>query len=487
MSVPHRAAGRDRDRPWRALLGLAAIALLATCATNPVTGESELSLVSEKDEIALGRQNAASTVQAIGLIPDSSVQRYVSTLGKTLAAHTERPSLPWSYQAVDDPAVNAFALPGGFVFVTRGLLTHINNEAELATVLGHESGHVAAKHSVHQMSEAEVAQLGLGVGMAVSKQVAQYGQYAQQGLQVLFLKFSRDDETQADALGFRYAMADGYDVRQMIPVFQMLDGVTKEAGGQKLPEWESTHPDPGNRVTATEARLAKVGQVDWSQYKVGRDQYLKMIDGMVYGQNPRNGYFENTLFLYPDGKLQIQFPSGWQTQNTADAVMAGSPQQDAIIELRAVAGTPADAAQKFASTQGVTIGRSASGQVHGLSALEREFSVQQEGQSPVQGIAAFIDYGGTTYRILSYAAAATAGNYVSAFEQTITSFGPLTDPKALAIQPKRVRLVRVPTAMTITEFNAQYPSSIPVEELALINGLPSTAAIPAGTTIKRIE
>ena len=175
MSVPHRAAGRDRHRSWRALIVLAAIALLATCATNPVTGESELSLVGEKDEIAMGRQNAASTAQAIGLIPDSSVQRYVSTLGKTLAAHTERPSLPWSYQAVDDPAVNAFALPGGFVFVTRGLLTHINNEAELATVLGHESGHVAAKHSVHQMSEAEVAQLGLGVGMAVSKQVAQYG------------------------------------------------------------------------------------------------------------------------------------------------------------------------------------------------------------------------------------------------------------------------------------------------------------------------
>src|SRR5262249_9713123 len=255
-------------------------------------------------------------------------------------------------------------------------------------------GHVAAKHSVHQMSEAEVAQLGLGIGMAISKQVAQYGQYAQEGLQVLFLKFSRDDESQADALGFKYAMADGYDVRQMVPVFEMLDGVTQLSGGQRLPEWESTHPDPGNRVKATEDRLAKAGVVDWTNYKVGRDAYLKLIDGMAYGENPRNGFFQSGLFMHPDLKFQIQFPSGRATQNTADAVMAGSPQKDALIELRAVKGGSAQAAKDFASQQGVTVGKSVNGQVHGLPATEEEFAVQQtQDQGALQGIVAFIDYG----------------------------------------------------------------------------------------------
>jgi predicted Zn-dependent protease len=472
-------------RSIRLLAALAAALVAATCATNPVTGKSELSLISEKDEIAMGKQAAASTVQTIGVIPDSSVQTYVSHLGKELAAHTERPNLPWQFVAVDDPVVNAFALPGGYIFVTRGILTHMNNEAELATVLGHESGHVAAKHSVQQMSQAEVAQLGLGIGMAVSPEIAKYGQVAQAGLQVLFLKFSRDDESQADALGFKYALADGYDVRQMVPVFEMLDGVTKLAGGSQLPEWESTHPNPGNRVTATQGRLTKV-TVNLSSYKVNREAYLRHIDGMVYGENPRNGFFQNGLFLQPDLKFQIRFPDGWATQNQADAVMAASKQQDAVIELRQVQGTASAAAQQFFSQQGTTAGASASGGLHGLPSVVREFGAQTQDQAPVRGIAAFVEYNGATYRILTYSTAEQYANYAPAFQQTIQSFDRLTDPAALNVRPKHVRIVRVPRAMTLEEFNAQSPSSISIDELALINGVEKGATIPAGQSIKRV-
>jgi predicted Zn-dependent protease len=232
--------------------------LLTTCATNPVTGKSELALVSEAQEIEMGKQGAAEVAQTIGLYPDPAVQAYVSRLGLTLAARTQRPNLPWQYQVVDDPAVNAFALPGGFIFVTRGLLTSITNEAELASVLGHESGHVAARHSVQQISRTEVAQFGLGLGSILSPDVAKYGDVAGAGLSVLFLKFSRDDETQADQLGFGYALADGYDVRQMVDVFKMLDSEEKLGGGGRLPEWQSTHPDPGNRIKATQTRLSAV-------------------------------------------------------------------------------------------------------------------------------------------------------------------------------------------------------------------------------------
>src|SRR4029077_12899491 len=137
---------------------------LAGCARNPATGHNELMLVSESQEVAMGQQYDSQVVATIGLYPDPALQSYIQTLGKKLAATSERPNLPWTFRVVDDPAVNAFAIPGGFVYVTRGLLAHMANEAELATVVGHEIGHVTARHTAHAMSEQQVAGLGLAIG-----------------------------------------------------------------------------------------------------------------------------------------------------------------------------------------------------------------------------------------------------------------------------------------------------------------------------------
>lgn len=458
--------------------------LLTTCATNPVTGKSELALVSEAQEIDMGKQGAADVAQSIGLYQDAAVQAYVSRLGLTLAARTERPNLPWQYQVVDDPAVNAFALPGGYIFVTRGLLTHITNEAELATVLGHESGHVAARHSVQQISREQVAQLGLGIGSILSPTVAKYGQVAGAGLSVLFLKFSRDDETQADQLGFRYALADGFDVRQMVAVFQMLDSEEKLSGGGRLPEWQSTHPDPGNRIKVTEERLTTVTE-DLTTKKVGREEFLKIIDGMIYGVNPRLGFFQGPLFLHPDLKFQFRFPDGWQTQNGTDAVIGGSSAQDAMIELRGAPGSAAQASQTFFTQQGLQAGSVGKTSIHGFPAVTGEFSAQSD-QTAVHGIAAFVEYGGTTYELLAYSTSDKFSAYAPLFQQSIGSFDRLTDAKALAAQPMRLKLERAPRAMTLAQFNSQFPSSVPAEEVAVINGVGPTDQLQAGQTVKRV-
>ena len=184
---------------------------VATCATNPVTGRRELSLVSESQEIAMGREYSAQVAQEMGVYPDSAVQAYASRLGREIAVTTERPKLPWTFTVMDDPQVNAFALPGGYIFITRGILTHMNSEAELASVLGHEIGHVTARHSVQQMTRQQLAQIGLMAGAIASDRIAQNLGMISQGLGVLFLKYGRDDESQADGLGFRYALTDGYD------------------------------------------------------------------------------------------------------------------------------------------------------------------------------------------------------------------------------------------------------------------------------------
>jgi predicted Zn-dependent protease len=177
--------------------------MVAACATNPATGKKELILVSEDQEVQMGQAEAKRTISQLGAYADSELQNYVSSIGKKLAAVSERPQLPWTFTIVDDPQVNAFALPGGPIFITRGILAHMGSEAELAGVLGHEIGHVTARHSASQMSRAQLAQIGLGLGTVLRPDLAQFAGLASTGLQVLFLKYSRDDESEADMLGFR--------------------------------------------------------------------------------------------------------------------------------------------------------------------------------------------------------------------------------------------------------------------------------------------
>ncbi|HZA12926.1 MAG TPA: M48 family metalloprotease, partial [Myxococcaceae bacterium] len=194
------------------LIHLVLISALAApgCVKNPATGERQLSLISQEQEIALGQQAKQEVAQSIGLYDSSELQSYVSGLGKKLAAASERPALPWSFQVVDDASVNAFALPGGPIFVTRGILTHLNSEAELAAVLGHEIGHVTGRHAANMISKQQLAQLGLGIGtILLPEGLRGLGQLAGAGMGLMFLKYGRDAENQADELGFRYTLKTG--------------------------------------------------------------------------------------------------------------------------------------------------------------------------------------------------------------------------------------------------------------------------------------
>src|SRR5467141_5005382 len=276
----------------RTFLPLLTLALVA-CVRNPATGKMELNLVSEPQEVELGKQAKVEPEQAYGVYKEKpELNSYVESVGKTLAVHSDRPNLPYSYEVIDDSSVNAFALPGGPIFITRGILGHLNSEAQMAAVLGHETGHVAARHSANQMSKQQVAQIGLGIGSVLSPTVASAAQVASAGLQLLFLKYSREDETQADELGFRFMTKVGYDPSQMIPLFQMLEGVSKQAGAGKTPEWLQTHPNPGNRLAATQQRLKTELKGSTEGMKVEREKYLQLIDGIAFGEDPRQGFFK---------------------------------------------------------------------------------------------------------------------------------------------------------------------------------------------------
>ena len=446
------------------------VVLAAACATNPVTGKSELSLVSESQEIEMGKQSEQQVAQSIGYYNDAAIQSYVSAIGKKMAAASERPQLPWEFHVVNDASVNAFALPGGFIHVTRGLMTAVTNEAELATVVGHEIGHVTNRHSVQQISRAQVAQLGLGVGMILRPDLQPLGSALGSGLGILFLKYSRDAENQADLAGFRYALNQNYDVRQMLNMFQTLEGVSALSGGGKLPEWLATHPNPENRAQTTQARLDTLHK-DLTHAIVGREEYMQRLKGMVYGDDPRQGYFKGTTFLHPDLRFQLAFPDGWKTQNSPEAVVAVSPKQDAIVQLSLAGQTaPEQAARQFLSQQGVKPGQGSTQPINGLPAASSYFAAQTE-QGQIEGLVSFLSYRGTTYGIMAYTGAGNLGTYDDAFRRAIGSFRELSDPSALNVQPARVELVSLDQDMTVAQFNQKYPSSIPIAEVALINGV----------------
>ncbi|MGH2709359.1 MAG: M48 family metalloprotease, partial [Actinomycetota bacterium] len=350
----------------------------------------------------------------------------------------------------------------------------------MASVVGHEIGHVTARHSVQQISKAQLATLGLGVGSILSSDVAQFAGVLSQGLGLLFLKYGRDAENQADDLGFKYALGQNYDVREMAEVFQTLDRVGQASGGGKLPEWLSTHPNPENRVAKTEERIAKLSR-DLSNTTIDREEYLRHIQGMTFGEDPRQGFFEGSKFYHPDLRFQLTFPDGWQTQNTAQAVLAGSPNKDAIIQLSlAGKGSPREAAQQFLSQEGVRAGDGSTSSINGLPAASSYFEAQTQ-DGAVQGLVSFISYGGNTYGLLAYTPAGKLRGYDQVFRSSIGSFSELRNSAALNVKPAKVELVKLTREMTLEQFNAQYPSTIPIEHLAIINELEGPAAeIPAG-------
>ena len=465
-----------------ALAGVTAVAsatTFAACATNPVTGRRELALVSEAQEIEMGQQGAQEVERSIGLVQDQALQDYVQRIGAALAARSQRPNLPWRFRVVDDPTPNAFALPGGFIYVTRGLLALMQNEAELASVLGHEIGHVTARHSVQQISRQQVAQLGLGVGAILSPTVAQLGDLAGTGLGLLFLKYGRDDERQADQLGFDYALALRYDVREMADVFEQLRRAGEAAGASPVPSWASTHPDPGERAQ-TAARRAAEATVPVSQLRDGAREFLARIDGLTYGEDPRDGYFRNGRFVHPTLRFTLALPQGWRAQNTPQAVIASSPQQDAAMQLTlAQGGSPEQAARAFLSQQGIRPGQATSVTVNGVPAVASYFEAAAE-QGTITGFVAFFGHGGRTYQVLGYAPSQRFGAYDQIVRASVGSFAPLTDPALIDVQPTRLDVVTLPAPTTPAELARRYPSA-PAELLALLNQAPSvTTAIPAG-------
>jgi len=465
---------------------------ITSCAVNPVTGEKQLMLMSEQQEIQLGAEYDPQVIATFGEYKIEPMLTFVQARADEMGKISHRPNLEYHVRILDSPVVNAFAVPGGYIYFTRGILTQFNNEAELVGVLGHEMGHITARHSVSQQSKQQLGQLLLIGGMIASEKFAPYAEYAMQGMQLLFLKFSRDNERQADTLGVAYSSLIGYDARKMADFFQVLQKMSMPDGQGGVPTFLSTHPSPVDRYEYVKQEAEQwQDSLDYDSWKVNSDHYLQMIDGMVYGEDPRQGYVEGSVFYHPELEFSFSFPGGWELQNQPAQVIMAPAGGKALMVFTLVQASSLDEAAKSTINQlELEMTESNHTTVNGLPAIQtlsrqvtRDPSSGQEQTNMVMSY--FISYDKNIYVFHGVTAEADYDTYSTDFKRNMTSFSKLSDPSKLNREPVRIRIKKVQRTSTLANaFRYFGVDQNKMEELALLNNLELTDQVQTGRLIK---
>ncbi|PTR10150.1 putative Zn-dependent protease [Nitrosospira sp. Nsp5] len=484
------------------IVALSTILLFAGCAINPVTGSRNFTLMSEADEMNKGRQAAAEIQKKYDNYDLPALQNYVNTVGQKLAKKSHRPQLEYHFTVVDSPQVNAFALPGGYIYVTRGILAYLNSEAELAAVLGHEIGHVTARHSVRQYSAATAANAAATVGGLVAGIfMPQLGGQLAQGFQsllgftgsALLSGYGRSHELEADRLGAEYLARSGYDPQAMIKVIGVLKNqelfdieVAKQEGREprRYHGIFATHPDNDTRlqevVSEANQYIEPAGTDD------RRAEFLRQTDGMVFGDAVNQGVVRGSTFRHKEMGFMLSFPPDWRVRNKPDEVVATSPDGDALMALSLFdtpRGSPADfARERFrleSSDQILSMTN------NGLP-VAVVTSTTQNGEPFKAGV---IYHDSKAYLLAGKSDSPAAfDRYRAVISNAIESFRALTDAERESIKPLEIRTITARKGLSYTELARNSPLGVNAENyLRLLNGqYPEGEPVP-GQKIKIVK
>lgn len=475
------------------LSGILAVGMLSGCSKNPVTGKKEIILMSKEKELAIGAESHPAVVASMGLYDDKNLQAFINDKGVAMGKISHRPELDYKFYIVDSPVVNAFAVPGGYVYFTRGIMAHFNNEAEFAGVLGHEIGHVTARHSARQQTSQIIGQVGLMAGMVLSPQIRSMGDQAAQAVQALFLSYSRDHETESDKIGVGYSSKIGYDAHEMADFFGTLKRIS-EKSGQSIPTFQSTHPDPGDRQKKVEALATEYQKATPGTYAINRDQYLKRIDGIIYGEDPKQGFVENGQFYHPELKLQFPVPSGWQYENTpAQFQMAAKDGKSMMLFTMGEGKSLDEAAQAVIKNYNLQVAENNKVTINGnpaialISTQAGQQGQQQTAETTTKVASWLIQYGGNIYAMHGVATAATFNNHLNQFKSVAQGFRSVSDGNILNRQPERIRIKTVQSSGTLQQTLKDYnmPDS-KLADLAILNGMELNARVEKGMLIKTL-
>ncbi len=411
----------------------------AACATNPVTGKRGMSLLSEAEELAIGQQQDLEIRKEMGVYDDPELQRYVNDIGQQLARVSHRPNLPWTFTVVDSPAINAFALPGGYIYLTRGILAYLDDESELAGVLGHEIGHVTARHAAQAYTRQMQAGIALSVLSIFVPGTAPFADLGATGLSVLFLRHGREAELEADRLGVEYGSGANYDpagVPRFLATLARVDALSERG----VPNWLSTHPDPGSRVVKAEPVAGKFVSEDAKT--LNRDQYLERIHGLVFGDKPEDGIVRGNEFLHPLLRFAVKFPEGWELTNTASAVLAQEPGTQHFMVLQPVeqvrGRSIGDAAVAAMRSAGYTVVDGRIDKINGQDAHVGLYRGNAKDVGKVLMRAAHIALGRQLYVVAGFAPEKEFDQVDKDILPSVQTFRQLSAAEASRIQPNRI-------------------------------------------------
>jgi predicted Zn-dependent protease len=470
---------------------------LYSCVTDivPATGERRYLGYTWQQETDIGKQASKEVTSLFGVYGDANLARYVTEVGNRVLAtsHLRRPgadeqvrATPVTFTVLDSPVINAMALPGGYIYVTRGMLAHLNNEDQLATVIAHEIGHVAARHAARQAWQQQIGQ-GLLLGGAVLSQglglpagnILNFGGMA---AQLFLLRYSREDELEADRLGVEYAMAAGYDSREVIGLFQTLDRM-QEKEGQSMPSFLATHPNPGDRIQrirelTSAARDSRTSNPD--------TRYIHAVEGLVLGEDPRQGFVQDNVFYHPDLGFRFPIPRGFKAVNQPSQVVMVEGQNRAVLGFTGTAESSAEAAAaKLLSQRGLRVVERGSTRINGFPAVGVLAEAQTQNGQIVTLTTYFIEYRGKVYQFIGYAPQQLFGSFQSAFLQTIRGFTEIQDSRILARQPVRLTLLRVSRSAPFRELIPRaLPAPFTPEEAAILNEVDLNQEISPGKILK---
>jgi predicted Zn-dependent protease len=478
---------------------LASVLALSGCATNPVTGKADVVTMSAAQEVEIGRKMHPRVLQQYGRYSDEALQAYVNDIGQRIARVSHLPDLQFTFTVLDSPDINAFALPGGYIYITRGIMAYLNSEAQLVAVLGHEVGHVTARHAVRQQSGATAAGVGATV-IGILTGSGDLANVASMAGTALVRGYGRDMELEADAIGAEYLERMGYQPEAMIDVVRLLKNqemlevqIARQEGREPRVYHGvfSTHPDNDTRLKEVVSEARKAGDAAEARPD-GREAYLQRIAGLPIGPSREQGVVRGSRFYHGTLGVTVAFPSGWTVQNQPTKVVATTPQKDALLQLSATAPPQnVQPRELLAKLQpGVPLQGAEPLEINGLTgytAIARDVALPWGNRGPARY--AVVYYNGLAYVFMG---ATRLNSAMSAtdplFLSSIKTFRRLRDNEFALAEPNRIRLIKATPQTRLEALASASPiEKYPVERLRLLNDLYPNKEPVAGQWLKVVH
>jgi predicted Zn-dependent protease len=484
----------------RTLLSTSLALVLIGCATNPVTGKRDVVTTSQKGEIEQGRKAHEDVIKFFGVYEDQALQDYVNQIGQNLARHSERPDLEWHFTVVDADDINAFALPGGYIYLTRGIMAYLNSEAELAAVLGHEIGHVTARHSVRQQSQGLLAGV-LATGAAILTGNQAVADLAGIGSQAVLRGYGRDMELEADRLGAQYLAKTGYDPQAIIDVVTVLKNQEvfeidqARAEGREPRVYHgvfSTHPSADTRLQQA-VKVAGKPMTDGGVGRLGKDEYFQRIDGMSFNGSKAQGIVKDNRFYHADMGITVAFPSDWIVLNERNRLLSHTRGQDSFVQLT-VADRKEGVSPRDYLTQELRRLKLSNGEemsfdgMEGYTAIAASGSPLDNGAGPVRYAAL---YRGNKIYVFAGASRSSQNGVPAAdriFLSTVQTLRGLRPAEFPLTEPNRIHVIKADTATRMAQVARGVPiPKHPEQTIRLMNNLYPNKEPTPGQYIKTVR